>query len=129
MDMPKILARIEAELDRQNLKAATVSRRATNSSDTIRNWRRRVEAGEKPGASMDNLEAIAIDLDVPFDWLIGNGPDDLEAYRNEAGIRDRITAIVRALPSSLQPVALKQLSALVPEQAPELEAASPPADD
>lgn len=88
MDMKVVLRRIEARLAVLETTAAAISRSAVGSPDTIRNWQRRVAKGENPGASMATIEPIAEALGVPADWLVGNGPDDLEEFRQMQSERE-----------------------------------------
>ncbi len=63
------------------------SRRATGSTETIRNWKRAAARGEDTGASQDNLEAVAKVLQAKLLWLInGVGPE-------EAGSEDDATTL------------------------------------
>ena len=115
MEMRKILARIEARLYEMGYTAAYVSREATGSPDTIRNWRRRVAKGESPGASTATLQPIAIALKVPLDWLLGNGPEDLGDYRGtKEGKRALLIEAFDALDPELQSAAVRQIVALKP---------------
>lgn len=41
-----------------------LSRRATGKKDTIRNWKRRLETGEEPGASFQNVQSILLAMGV-----------------------------------------------------------------
>lgn len=66
MQMKKILERLHGQLKAKGLSAAAVSRLATGSPDTIRNWERRAKADKNPGASSVTLGAIAKVLDVPI---------------------------------------------------------------
>jgi len=59
MDMKAILQAIEQRLDELKLKPATVSRDATGSPDTIRNWQRAVKDGHEPGGTVKSLLAVA----------------------------------------------------------------------
>lgn len=113
MDMHKILARIDARIAEMGTNPSAVSRKATGSPDTIRNWKRRADRGEMPGASTVTLQPIADALDVPLDWLIGNGPDSLEEYLGSDGDRAKLMKIYDRLDPRARAVALRQISALV----------------
>jgi transcriptional regulator with XRE-family HTH domain len=128
MQMKKILDRLHGQLRVKGLSAAAVSRQATGSPDTIRNWERRAKADKNPGASSVTLGAIAEVLGVPIDWLMGYGPDDLEQFDQSASMKEQIIEVVDRLPASMRAVALKQLSALVPEPDQEPEAKPGTAD-
>jgi hypothetical protein len=115
MDLGKILRRIQAQLETQRRTMTEVSRKATGSTETIRNWKRRVEKAESPGASIASLSAIAEELKVPLPWLMGEGPDDLQEYLGGEKRRARLLELYDQLRDpQLQAVALKQLAALVP---------------
>ena len=113
MDMPKILARIKARIDELETSEAAVSKASTGSTDTIRNWRRRVKKGETPGASTLTLQPIADTLNVPLDWLLGNGPDDLAEYLSDGDDEVRFMRLYRRLGPKGKTAALRQVSALV----------------
>jgi len=113
MDMPKILARIKARLDELETTESAISKAATGSTDTIRNWRRRVKKGETPGASTLTLQPIADALNVPLDWLLGNGADDLAEYLSDGDDEVKFTRLFRRLGPKGRAAALRQVSALV----------------
>ena len=69
MDMKAVLARIDRRLQKLGLTDAAVSRTATGSTDTIRNWRRQVNDGKNPGASTTKLIPIAAALQTNLTWL------------------------------------------------------------
>jgi transcriptional regulator with XRE-family HTH domain len=118
MEMTKILARIEARLKDLGLTAGQVSRQATGSPDTIRNWKRRVAKGESPGASTATLQPVANALRVPLDWLLGNGPDDLQDYLGtKEGKRALLIEAFDGLDADLQSAAVRQIVALKPPSA------------
>lgn len=116
MDMTKILARIQKRIADLGTTEAAISRKAKRSADTIRNWRRRVDNGESPGASHTTLQPIADALDVPLDWLLGNGPDGLEEYLGADGDRDKLLRIYGRLSPADRARALKIVSALGPSE-------------
>lgn len=116
MDMTKILARIQKRIADLGTSEAAISRKAKRSADTIRNWRRRVDNGEKPGASVTTLQPIAHALGVPLDWLLGNGPDSLDEYLNEGGDRDKLLRIYDRLDAADRARALTIVSTLGPSK-------------
>lgn len=127
MDLRKILDRIQSQLTAQKRTMTDVSRKATGSTETIRNWRRRVDKGEAPGALMSSLSAIAEELQVPLAWLMGEGPDDLKDFIGGDDRRTKLLALFDQLQDAqLEAVAVRQLAALVPpseeqpDQAPDL---------
>jgi hypothetical protein len=79
MDMAKILKRIDARIAELRTSRSAVSKKATGSTDTIRNWERRSD-DQAAGATIPKLQSVADQLGVPLDWLLGNGADDLEEY-------------------------------------------------
>lgn len=119
MDMHTVLQRIEVRRVELGETEAAISRRATGSPDTIRNWRRRLESGNsKFGASSVTLEKVAAALGRSVQWLTGEGPaseGDIKALR---GGRERAMRLYDSLPPDLQAVAEKQLAALVPTAPP-----------
>ena len=129
MEMQKILARLHWVLNDRGLTAAGVSRQATGSPDTIRNWERRAKSVKNPGATTSTLAPVAETLGVPLDWLLGTGPDDLTAYRGEMTKRARIIEIYDRLPEPLRDVALKQIAALAPASEPERALVQTPESD
>ena len=66
LNLSEILKLVDAHCERTGETMTELSRRATRKNDTIRNWRRRVDAGEEASASFQNvqsvLEAIGIRL-------------------------------------------------------------------
>jgi transcriptional regulator with XRE-family HTH domain len=106
MDMPKILARVGARIAELGTTPATVSRRATGSPDTIRNWSRRVKRGDlEVGASIATLQLIAEELKVPLNWLLGEGEDDLTEFRGVKDDRQELLSLYdRADPSDREKI-------------------------
>lgn len=72
MDMNVLVKNIERRLEELGLTATEVSRRATGSSDTIRNWKRSAASGSKTGANVRTLEPIARVLGLSVPQLVGN---------------------------------------------------------
>ena len=68
--MKDILARIDERQADLGITDRALSIAAEMSSDGVRNWRRRVKRGETVSASMANLVAVALVLDVPTEWLV-----------------------------------------------------------
>lgn len=65
VDIVEILRLIDERLaEMPGETDASVSRRATDSPDTIRNWRRRMKDGAKGGVSTRTLQAVGEELDV-----------------------------------------------------------------
>jgi hypothetical protein len=109
MDMNAILERISARIDEMNAEGirtsfASVSKTATGSPDTIRNWQRAVASGKRGGATTTKIGEIARALRVSPDWLLtGEGtsinPDN-----------DIVAEIIDLLPE-LEPEELRMLRA------------------
>jgi len=114
MDMRTVLHRIEIRRQELGVSEAALSRRATGSTDTIRNWRRRVERGdEKAGASTVTLEKVAEALGRTVQWLYGDGPESAHEIDSLVDGRERAMRLYDSLPPDLQAVAEQQLAALV----------------
>lgn len=73
-----VLVRIEQRLAALHLSASKASLLSGLSSDGIRNLRRAVKSGERSGASIKTLEALAPVLGVTSSWLI-DGTDDAQS--------------------------------------------------
>lgn len=116
MNMTKILARIQKRIADLGTTESAVSKKAKRSADTIRNWRRGVEGGGNPGASVVTLQPIADALDVPLDWLLGNGPDSLDDYLGSGDDREKLLRAYERLSASDRARALKIVSALGPSE-------------
>jgi transcriptional regulator with XRE-family HTH domain len=116
MEMKTVLARIDLRLAALGTTDAAVSKKATGSQDTVRNWRRRVAKGESPSASVSKIEAISEVLGVTPEWLQGQGPEDLDAARKEEAEIRRLIDLYRSLEPDLRPVAINRVSALVPPE-------------
>ena len=76
MDMKALVQRIDQRLEELGLTAAEVSRRATGSADTIRNWKRAAEKGGSGGATVTKLEPVARVLSTPVSWLMGGDGEE-----------------------------------------------------
>src|SRR5690554_1556525 len=119
MDMRTVLHRIEIRRVELGETEAAISRRATGSPDTIRNWRRRLERGDSNfGASSVTLRKVATALGRSVQWLNGEGPASADEIRSSVGGRERAMRLYDSLPPDLQAVAEKQLAALVPTAPP-----------
>lgn len=71
MDMSALVRNIERRLEELGLTATEVSKRATGSADTIRNWQRSAARGSKTGATVRTLEPIARVLGMSVAQLVG----------------------------------------------------------
>ena len=69
--MKTLVANIDRRLEELGLSATEVSRRATSSPDTIRNWRRSAKTGSKTGATVKTLEPVARVLGTTVSALVG----------------------------------------------------------
>src|SRR5690606_27396623 len=123
MALRTILRRIDIWLaEHDGMTDAELSRMATGSTDTIRNWRRRVEREEDPGAGVKALQAIANAMRVPRSWLEGDGPDDLKSVKRD---RKRLTTLYDAFRTeAFRQAAIRQIEALL-----DAEAAAAPDED
>lgn len=75
MDMKQILERISLCRKDAGVSERALSISSGMSPDGIRNWRRRVDAGEDPGANLRSIEMVANALGVSRDWL-ATGQED-----------------------------------------------------
>jgi len=69
MKIEDILKRVEQRAQERGLSIAAVSRRATDSPDTIRNWDRAVRRGDTFNPTTRTLQRVAQALDVSYAWL------------------------------------------------------------
>lgn len=75
MDLKGILARIDEVQRETGLSDRALSLRATGSTETVRNWRRKTADALPGGAQTESLRRIAAALGVRAEWLIhGTGP-------------------------------------------------------
>ncbi len=92
MELRDILTRITKCQERLGLSDNALSQRAGMSRDGIRNWRRRLDAGEDAaGATIGALSGIAKVLGVSETWLIhglGDGPEG----ENNVAVAGRVGA-------------------------------------
>lgn len=96
MDLSAILRRIDERQEALHLSDRALSIKATGRSDTIRNWRRAVEAGSGRGATLTTLTKVADALDVTAEWLIhgadtkpeGLAEGEVEPWRPPGGVTD-----------------------------------------
>lgn len=78
MNMQEILNRIDERLAATGLSDAKASSMATGSKDTIRNWRRAIDRGQEPGATIGSLGKLADVLQCQLPWLVGGSLDTSE---------------------------------------------------
>lgn len=71
MEMKVILDRIEGRLKDMGMSAASASREATGSPDTIRNWHRALRDGKDAGATLTKLSQLAQVLNINLTELLG----------------------------------------------------------
>lgn len=79
LNLPEILKLVDAHVRKTGETMTELSRRATGKNDTIRNWKRRVDAGEEASASFQNVQSV---LDAVGIQLRQN-----EGEENEPGLR------------------------------------------
>ncbi len=80
MDIIEILERVETRLKKLGMSAAEASRKATGSTELIRNWKRAVKAGKDVGATTTSLLPLATVLKTTPAWLVdGEGDEELLA--------------------------------------------------
>lgn len=115
IDLGKILDQIDAELERKGLTAAEVSRKATGSPDTIRNWKRSYAAsgGEVAAATVSKINQIEKALGIA---LATNAPVESvpPVYRTDAEIREVLEAI-DGLPDERVDIILRLIRSFVQE--------------
>ncbi|MGN6775848.1 S24 family peptidase [Rhizobium sp.] len=58
LNLPEILKLVDAHHRKTGETPTELSRRATGKKDTIRNWKRRIEAGEEASASFQNVQSV-----------------------------------------------------------------------
>jgi len=58
LNLPEILKLVDAHVRNTGETMTELSRRATGKNDTIRNWKRRVEAGDEASASFQNVQSV-----------------------------------------------------------------------
>jgi len=80
MDMKQILERISLCRDSVGISERALSLAAGMSADAIRNWRRKVDKGDEPGANTRSIEMVANALGVSREWLL-TGLEDGEITR------------------------------------------------
>lgn len=115
MDMAKILKRIDARIAELGTSRSAISRKATGSTDTIRNWERR-SGDDSAGATMPKMQSIADQLGVPLDWLLGNGDDDLEKYLGANDDLAELIELYRSMTVEQRKQFRQIVSVLVPSQ-------------
>lgn len=77
MDILAALNRIERWIAEQkaagnDISIASLSRMATGSNDTVRNWLRARDAGRKVGATLETVKKVAAAMGVSSDWLVSS---------------------------------------------------------
>lgn len=85
MEIRGLIARIDERLAKLGLSATEASRRATGSTDTIRNWRRTAANGKGSLPTITTLEAVARVLGTNYMWL-ADGIGNEEGDGKEAGV-------------------------------------------
>lgn len=123
MEIQTLLRRIDLRLAQLDRTEAEVSRRATGSPDTIRNWRRRAKQSDDPGVSVKKLEAVAEELGVTPRWLQGEGSEDYDERQKR---RDELLAMFDGLPNDHWEALALQSVRGVAETASEAERAASP---
>lgn len=89
MQLSSVLDRIDQRRNELGLTEQALSIKSGCSKDLIRNWRRKVAAGDhRSGANMGSLEAIASALDVPVQWLLTGG--DLPSHKPTTAQEDQL---------------------------------------
>lgn len=84
MKLADVVERIDAVIAADNaaggkLSDRSVSMTATGSTDTIRNWRRAVDAGKNGGATTPKIYAVATALGVSPSWLLTGEGDPTDS--------------------------------------------------
>lgn len=82
MDNDGLLKRLAARIADLGTTERAVSIEATGSADTIRNWRRRHDKGERFSMRIDSLNSVAAVLGVSSAWL-ATGNEDGEPEQPE----------------------------------------------
>lgn len=100
-----VLAAIDAYQTENRISDTELSRLATGSTDTIRNWRRAVSEGRDAGAQTKKLQAVGRIIGVDF-ALDGALP----LLRSEAEIRSMLERIVGLTENDVEFIA-KQIKA------------------
>lgn len=70
-----------------------LSRRATGKKDTIRNWKRRLDTGEEPGASFQNVQAVL--LAIGIEVKLGDTSPPIRSDEEIIGALQRIEGLDR----------------------------------
>lgn len=80
MQINDLVSRVEQRLEKLGLTHTEASRRATGSTETIRNWMRKAKSGDGGGAGLRSLDAVAGVLRTNVTWLTtGTGPEEGDA--------------------------------------------------
>lgn len=85
MDMKAVLDRIEGWIARQNeagdkVSVSSLSRKATGSPDTIRNWIRSRESGGEIGGTVLKVKQVAKAMKVSPEWLATGEGDETDGW-------------------------------------------------
>lgn len=91
VDVVEILKVIDAWLAKTGETDASLSRKATGSPDTIRNWRRSLKSGKSFGVSTKSLEAVS--RIVGFDLSLHDAPQKSGAVTSQ----EEIVAFLRRI--------------------------------
>lgn len=88
MDPAGFAQRLRKAIKDQKTNPLAVSREATGGTDTIRNWLRRADRGEKFSVRHENLVAVARVLNVSPNWLTtganGSNDDSAEGFGEDS---------------------------------------------
>lgn len=114
MQLKTIVERVDRRLTALGRTHTDVSRAATGSTDTIRNWRRRAETAPDAGVSVKTLDPVAHELGVTAAWLGGEGPIDMYDQDKIKSRRERLLEAYDGLEDDLQEVALNRVRSLAP---------------
>lgn len=86
-----ILPLLDAHELRTGETMTELSRRATGKKDTIRNWKRRLENGEEPGASFQNVQSVLLAIGVEV--KLGDGSAPIRSDEEILGLLRRIEGL------------------------------------
>lgn len=91
MDNRAVIGRLNQRMKELEISPSAVSKIATGSPDTIRNWLRSQEAGKQFTMDHKNLESVARAVGVTLSWLV-NGHDGGDAHLK--GLAEETSAYV-----------------------------------
>jgi SOS-response transcriptional repressor LexA len=96
MEIKDLVRRVNVRLEKLGVTHTQVSRNATGSTETIRNWMRAATAGKKVGVAQRTLEAVARELRTNALWLSEEiGPEEgapAELFATEAPLVSWVSA-------------------------------------